>query len=680
MRLSIKILSSVLTLIAVGMIGNALFTNTQASNALRKSIEKSAATTVKLIADDLSDAIELCRQSIALSSHTTSIQNLFLPTAANSTPVEDQNVVGLRIKYMVETLSYIDYINIISPEGKVIASSITSAVGIDVSDRAYFKAAMQGKKGTEGPLITRTTGNLCYMLAEPIVLNGKIVGVTTGAVNIGAIANEAVGSVKIAGTGYIYFTKEDGKIFAHPDSSNVLSKDFSDTDWFKQAQKNVQGYIEYINPSGVSVFGAYDRVPGTEWIIMGVAPKDDAFAPINSMQFNSIISTLTVLTVIAVVIILLVRSITTDLSRGVRFAEGIADGDLNRQLDIHRNDEIGDLADALRSMVKKLQAMIEKTQKQTKEAEEARSVALIASQEAIEAKHQADIATREGMVVAAKRLEGVVNVISFASEQLAVRVDGSKEGANLTLARVAETKNAMEEMNNTVLKVAQNASETAHVSADAKEKAMSGSKLVDTVISRIGDVEQQSAQLKNDMHQLNSQADAIGTIMNVISDIADQTNLLALNAAIEAARAGDAGRGFAVVADEVRKLAEKTMQATIEVGNAIRNVQRSTDTSSKSVDISVASIAQATELAHKAGDALQEIVHLVDTSADQVNTIATAAEEQSSTAEQINRAMGMVNNASQETAQAMIEAAQAVADLSTQAQHLASIIEELKGK
>ncbi|GAB6126665.1 hypothetical protein JCM14124_23710 [Humidesulfovibrio idahonensis] len=198
------------------------------------------------------------------------------------------------------------------------------------------------------------------------------------------------------------------------------------------------------------------------------------------------------------------------------------------------------------------------------------------------------------------------------------------------------------------------------------------------VVTGIGAMRDVSATLRDDMRTLGTQAEGIGQIMNVISDIADQTNLLALNAAIEAARAGDAGRGFAVVADEVRKLAEKTMAATREVGEAIGGIQGGTRKSLDGVERAVDTVEQATEKARRSGEALREIVELVEASSDQVRAIATASEEQSAASEEINRSIEDINRLSAENAGAMRQASEAVTELAAQTRTLRELIETMK--
>uniref|UniRef100_I2PYH3 Methyl-accepting chemotaxis protein n=1 Tax=Desulfovibrio sp. U5L TaxID=596152 RepID=I2PYH3_9BACT len=332
------------------------------------------------------------------------------------------------------------------------------------------------------------------------------------------------------------------------------------------------------------------------------------------------------------------------------------------------------------TMVANLKAKIAESDQKSREAAEEAELARQATAKAEEATREAARAKAEGMLQAARRLEGVVAVVTSASDELAAQVEQASRGSEAQAQRVGETATAMEEMNATVLEVAKNAGEAAETSGKARAKAEEGEAAVGKVVTFMGQVKDNAHQSREDMGALGKQAEGIGQILGVISDIADQTNLLALNAAIEAARAGEAGRGFAVVADEVRKLAEKTMTATKEVGDAIRDIQSGTRKNYDNVSQAVAVAEEATALVGQSGQILAEIVTLVDTAADQVRSIATAAEQQSATSEEINRSVEDVNRISTETAEAMRHSATAVDELAGQARELSSLIEEMKGE
>ena len=382
-----------------------------------------------------------------------------------------------------------------------------------------------------------------------------------------------------------------------------------------------------------------------------------------------------------IVCLTILRGVTRQLGEDPGYlhevASRIAAGEMNLQFKDHQGD--GGVFAVLKQMVGNLKLKIAEADGKSAEAQEAAAKAHEATQAAEAARAAAESAKTEGMLQAADRLSSVVHVVSSASEQLSAQIEQSSQGADHQSRRLSETATAMEEMNATVLEVAKNASQATDTAERAKNKAQEGSSIVGKVVDGITQVQTQSLELKNDMTTLGKQAEGIGHIMNVISDIADQTNLLALNAAIEAARAGEAGRGFAVVADEVRKLAEKTMTATKEVGDAIQQIQQGTRKNIENVDRTVRDIEDATSLAKASGEALQEIVNFVDRSTDQVRSIATASEEQSAASEEINRSVEEVNRIAAETMDALRQSAQAVGELSQQAQELGAMILDMQG-
>ncbi len=382
-----------------------------------------------------------------------------------------------------------------------------------------------------------------------------------------------------------------------------------------------------------------------------------------------------------VLILLFARQISGHIGKVVDVLSSINKGELDVEpLKVPAGgprDELDVLGQALNSTVETLRHNIEEITEKTEEAHEKAEAAEKAMAEADVARAEAESARREGIIQAAQHIQGVVDRVSAASSQIATQSEIIGKGTSIQRDRVQETATAMEEMNATVLEVARNASEASSMGMEAKELAVEGAGIVSKSVEAMNTTFDAAKELKTGMNKLEEQADDIGKVMEVITDIADQTNLLALNAAIEAARAGEAGRGFAVVADEVRKLAEKTMQATTEVGNSITAVQDVAQQNITGMDKALSDLGVAVDMSSKSGTVLNEIVEGAELSAEQIQGIATAAEQQSATSEEINRAIEEINSVSTETSQGVEESADALREMEVQMAELQKVIDTL---
>ena len=384
------------------------------------------------------------------------------------------------------------------------------------------------------------------------------------------------------------------------------------------------------------------------------------------------------LALLAAIAWMLLRSgIINPLDRIRKFAGTVAQGNLNARPDGEFHAELADVKDAIETMVGNLKIKMDEADARGKEAAE----------QAVRAENALVVANQQGervstllthMQTVARQAITIAQQVSQSAEALATQVEQATSGARQQQTRSSETATAMEEMNATVLEVARSSTSSAASVDQARTMAARGEQVVIEAVNAIRAVHAQTSELQGAISNLGSQAEGISRIMNVISDIADQTNLLALNAAIEAARAGDAGRGFAVVADEVRKLAEKTMQATNEVGSAIQSIQQGTQASLQGMEKAAQAVEQATSLAHQSGEALKQIVVLTEDNSDQVRSIATAAEQQSATSEEINRAVDDVSRIATETVNGMAQAGTAVTRLAELVHDLEGLIDKLE--
>lgn len=515
----------------------------------------------------------------------------------------------------IEAYGYYDLF-LIHPKGKVFYSATHEAdFGTNMVDGKYANSGLG--KLTRRVLQTKAYGMADFepyapsnnepaaFIAQPYIKNGKtqlIVALQLSLDAINAIMTQRDG---MGETGETYLVGPDKLMrsdsFLDPDHHTVKTsfadpdKGLVDTNAARAALAGETGSGIMEDYNGNLVLSSYTpvKLDGVTWALLAEIDKAEAFAAVKSMQWLAFVIKAIGVCAIIMVALLITKTIVTPVRGVVTSLTDLSqgEGDLTLRLPVTGNDEIGELADKFNLFMEKLQAMIKD---------------ISGGVETLSSSSTELSAISQQMADGSQQVAEKSNMVATASEEMSTNMNSVSAAMEQSSTNASMVASASEEMSSTINEIAQSA-----------EKARS---ISDQAVAKVGESNEQ-------MNTMGQAANAIGKVVETITDISEQVNLLALNATIEAARAGEAGKGFAVVANEIKDLAKQTSDATQDIKDKISNIQDSSNGTLESI---------------------HEIERVIAEVNDIVATIASSVEEQSSATSEIAENIGQASTGIQE--------------------------------
>jgi methyl-accepting chemotaxis protein len=363
---------------------------------------------------------------------------------------------------------------------------------------------------------------------------------------------------------------------------------------------------------------------------------------------STTIAILMMFTVVAAIVVSLVirRMIVKPLFQVTEAGALIAHGDLNVDLKVNSDDELGQLA-------KQFNEIVDSTKKQA-EALEAIShqdftvnIESRGSQDTMNAAIQTMVRMISDVL---HQINDNVTQVSTGASEVSNASQGLADGAQQSAASLEEITATMHEISSQTKTNAESAGQARDLAQQASKAATNGQESMQAMVGAMGKITQNSTEIQR--------------VIKVIDDIAFQTNLLALNAAVEAARAGQHGKGFAVVAEEVRNLAARSAKAAKETSDLIAN-------SGKEIE-------RGDEIAARTAEVLNTIVEQIKQTTDLVAGIATASNEQAQGVNQVTIGLQQIDSVTQQNTAAAEESASAANEMSSMARTLQQLVGQFK--
>lgn len=527
----------------------------------------------------------------------------------------------------------------------------------DITGRSWFGCVETKQPVLTEPYVDSSTGNLVVSTAAPVMdASGNVVGAVGMDISLDHMT-KLMSEYKVGRKGYILLFSENGTFLYHP-KADLIMKNIKDTDTSQNVSNAISSrkdvFLRY-QTDGVTRYGFLQSAGDTGYFVLSSLPSSEYYG----ILFAMLLALILLFAIGIVLLTIRIRKSADRLTRPIlelnETAQQLAAGDLDVELHITSENEIGQLGASIQKTVSRLKeymGYIDETADVLSQIADGKLT--IQLQRDYHGEFQK---IKTALFHIADSMNQVMTGIQESSERVSI---GATElaSASQSLADGAQTQaSSVEQLS------ASAASVTDQVE-HSRNKAEASARATTQAAAMIGQNQENMKHMMIAMQHIHETSEKVVGIIQTIEDIASQTNLLSLNASIEAARAGEAGKGFAVVADEIGKLALESSKAA--------------GTTKELIEISMGEIDKGNTIAKDAADSLQESVSAVSHVNEMIQETAENAAVQAENMEQLRAGIQDISHSIQDNSAASQETSATSEELASQAELLNKMVQKFE--